>query len=728
MPIRTTARIAMVSLIAMAFMAPAHAQLRISQVGKGAGTNVNAFEAQFIELYNAGPVDVSLEGKSIQWASVAGSASWTKIDLHGSISAGGYWLIRTTGTRSFGVPFSPDQDRPVGFNGLPFSSVTYGDGAGKVVLADTTAPFTTNGCAAPDAAHVLDMVSWDDEASTAMCHEGSACALIPRLAGVGSTAVLRRCGGETDTDDNLNDFVVTARPPRNSSYSGSPLSPAVSGITQVTGQSGLGTATGYAGQTVLFTSVPTTCAGTVTGVTIDLAPIGGSAAQVMFDNGMNGDEVADDGVYSYLYTIPSSSSAPLDTYALVISATDSIGLTGTGLAPMTIAPTPPLNDLCGNAEVIPATALPVNVSVTGNLVSAGPINQINVECASAAGPGTSRDVWYSFTPVESAYYTVTTCNEVTAPGLFTSMATNLTIFASCPADDETDLIHFSIACNSNGCTNFIGGGPSTIGVYPMFEDVPYFIRVARYGSGDGVVGATFRLDITSEPFGACCLANGTCKTIKETACMALSGTPWGDDTTCSTTVCPPPPPPVNDDCANAVTLTPSVPEPGTSYGATGTDITTCDQTSWDSWYLFTPSSAAPVQFTATLVAGAQTPAIAVFDACPPVVDANLVCSAVPSSGSVNTLVFEGVPGTPYYVRVATNFSQRSEFTVVVENICVAADGDFDGDVDLADYAALESCLNGPAGAMGPGCACYDLDADADVDLSDFAGFQLLYGG
>jgi hypothetical protein len=52
------------------------------------------------------------------------------------------------------------------------------------------------------------------------------------------------------------------------------------------------------------------------------------------------------------------------------------------------------------------------------------------------------------------------------------------------------------------------------------------------------------------------------------------------------------------------------------------------------------------------------------------------------------------------------------------------DGDFDGDVDLDDAAALHSCRTGP-GRVDRLCDCrfLDIDHDGDVDLADFARVQ-----
>jgi hypothetical protein len=52
-------------------------------------------------------------------------------------------------------------------------------------------------------------------------------------------------------------------------------------------------------------------------------------------------------------------------------------------------------------------------------------------------------------------------------------------------------------------------------------------------------------------------------------------------------------------------------------------------------------------------------------------------------------------------------------------------GDFDGNgiVTLADYAELSFCVSGPGGSPPPECQFADLDWDGHVDLRDFAVFQ-----
>ena len=49
-------------------------------------------------------------------------------------------------------------------------------------------------------------------------------------------------------------------------------------------------------------------------------------------------------------------------------------------------------------------------------------------------------------------------------------------------------------------------------------------------------------------------------------------------------------------------------------------------------------------------------------------------------------------------------------------------------IDLADFAWWDACMTGPdAGPYAPGCEAFDFEFDGDVDLSDFAGFQRVFG-
>jgi hypothetical protein len=59
-----------------------------------------------------------------------------------------------------------------------------------------------------------------------------------------------------------------------------------------------------------------------------------------------------------------------------------------------------------------------------------------------------------------------------------------------------------------------------------------------------------------------------------------------------------------------------------------------------------------------------------------------------------------------------------DFTII--KCGLTADLDGDSDADLADYAALRACLNGPVAPVALPCSGADLNVDAHVDLRDFS--------
>jgi hypothetical protein len=346
----------------------------------------------------------------------------------------------------------------------------------------------------------------------------------------------------------------------------------------------------YQGQTVRFKAFAAPCSGTIVGLTADLSAVGGSATQTLYDDGTHGDEVAGDGIRTFDYVIPAPATAPMSTaanpqYLITYTATDSLGRVGLGQSALVVDPTPPSNDLCGNAQVIPGGPFPFSASVSGTNVSAtsgtttpmgaccaadnsctvtlrpdcsgaywksgavcsttsqtcatdigpdlaawveAPFGGVSTPCAGGGGYGnTSRDVWYSFTPQVAGSYTISTCNAGTG-----ALDTVLTVVDACPPD-ETTSIASAVACADEGCTATIFGGPSTIPSLSMDAGVPYLIRVARYGSGTGVTGGPFTLTIISGAYGACCSPTGGCTQGAPSACTGAS-VYQGDNVTCGT--------------------------------------------------------------------------------------------------------------------------------------------------------------------------------------------------
>ncbi len=68
------------------------------------------------------------------------------------------------------------------------------------------------------------------------------------------------------------------------------------------------------------------------------------------------------------------------------------------------------------------------------------------------------------------------------------------------------------------------------------------------------------------------------------------------------------------------------------------------------------------------------------------------------------------------------------FRVVRTLAPATGDFDFDGDIDVEDYAATTTCTTGPEGSVAASCSVFDLDVDGDIDMRDFAAFQIKFTG
>ncbi|WP_208295646.1 ExeM/NucH family extracellular endonuclease [Fibrivirga algicola] len=169
----------------------------ISQVYGGGGNSGATYRNDFIELYNRSSSPVSLAGWSVQYASATGS-SWQVTNLNGTIQPGGYYLIQEAGSTSTTFTSLPTPDAT---GNIPMSGT-----AGKVALVNVTTALSGT---CPMGASIIDFVGFG---TTANCFEGTG----PTAAPSNTLAVLRKLGGQTDTDNNAQDFATGAPTPRNS--------------------------------------------------------------------------------------------------------------------------------------------------------------------------------------------------------------------------------------------------------------------------------------------------------------------------------------------------------------------------------------------------------------------------------------------------------------------------------------------------------------------------------
>lgn len=173
-----------------------HAQVVISQIYGGGGNQGAPLSHDFVELFNAGPEKVNLNGYSLQHAATQGT-SWNHFNLSGEIESGGFLLIRAgTGQSNTGSTYPYDLS-----TGLALSAE-----AAKIAIVrrQTVLPAGTV-CPSTD---VLDLVGYG---TTTNCSKGRP--VSPNLNN--STAAIRisLC---TPSTDNSRDFRVGAPSPRSS--------------------------------------------------------------------------------------------------------------------------------------------------------------------------------------------------------------------------------------------------------------------------------------------------------------------------------------------------------------------------------------------------------------------------------------------------------------------------------------------------------------------------------
>jgi DNA/RNA endonuclease G (NUC1) len=176
----------------------------ISQIYGAGGNSGAVLKNDYVELHNSGSITQSVEGWSIQYASASGTGNFAAAALHGSIPAGGYYLVQLAGG-SVGASI-PTADATGTLN---LSGTT-----GKVALVNQATGLACNGnptgstpCSAEQLTHIIDLVGFGG----ATFFEG-AVAPAPST----TTAIFRKLAGNQDTDDNSADFVAGDPAPRNS--------------------------------------------------------------------------------------------------------------------------------------------------------------------------------------------------------------------------------------------------------------------------------------------------------------------------------------------------------------------------------------------------------------------------------------------------------------------------------------------------------------------------------
>lgn len=198
---RLLVALAFAALLLAAPAAPASSSgVVVSQVYAGGGNAGASFTNDFVELFNAGPASVSVDGWTVQYASAA-SAGWQTTALAGSIAPGHYYLVQLSSAAAIGASLpAPDA---TGTSNLAVSG-------GKVAVVTGSTALTCGDTAGScsGSSGIEDLVGYGSAAD----YEGTSAA----AALSSTTAAIRGGAGCTDTDSNADDFTADVPTPRNS--------------------------------------------------------------------------------------------------------------------------------------------------------------------------------------------------------------------------------------------------------------------------------------------------------------------------------------------------------------------------------------------------------------------------------------------------------------------------------------------------------------------------------
>lgn len=176
----------------------------ISQVYGAGGNTGAAYNADYVELFNAGSADFSLGGLSVQYASATGTGNFGGNPVVAlpavTLLPGQYFLVRLAGGITGAALPATDATGTINMSGT----------AGKVALVNSPGGLACNGgstsCSPAQQALILDLVGY----GTANFFEGAAAP-----APSATNAIFRAAAGCTDSNSNAADFAAAPAAPRN---------------------------------------------------------------------------------------------------------------------------------------------------------------------------------------------------------------------------------------------------------------------------------------------------------------------------------------------------------------------------------------------------------------------------------------------------------------------------------------------------------------------------------
>lgn len=349
----------LVSLVSAASAFAGTGGVVISQIYGAGGLSGANYRQDFITLFNPTASTVNANGWAIQIRSATSSAAFTVYPLPNfTLAPGQYYMIAGSSATlsSYGVmlPVTPDYQLETPFTGSPYTNPP---ASSQNILSSTsqTIALTSNTtqipagaygqtCPAVLASNLVDVVGF----GPSYCYQGTGPAptftTVDILPGGSYTAArstsITRVNQCVDQRDNSLDFVVTAQTFQNSASAKTPC-PA----TQLTASGSADPGVVYQGSPMTFTATTSASSGSgggggasgssgpggtvstgvgggaaLSSISINLAGIGGSATQQLYDDGTHGDAVSGDGVYSFATNV--SSSAAIGTHVANVIVTD----------------------------------------------------------------------------------------------------------------------------------------------------------------------------------------------------------------------------------------------------------------------------------------------------------------------------------------------------------------------------------------------------------------------
>jgi len=303
---------------------------------------------------------------------------------------------------------------------------------------------------------------------------------------------------------------------------GQPTNPSGVGSTNVTSVTNCGDNLITLRATVTPGTIPTSTGVSVTG---NLSSIGGGGSKMFFNNGTNGDLVANDNIWSF-QTLVADTTA-VGAASIPFTVTDAQLRNGAGIITFNVSqcpPPPPAYDNCAGAVAVDLSGGPASID---GYVTPRSATVTLPFCTSGLG---SR----------AAFYTV-----MGNGGTFT-----VDTSATTGTGSMTDTV-VAVYCATTGCSALrcIGGDDdSGTGNYSLFSfctqpNAQYLVVVTGFLGGTGSfnlavadTGTACSTAIPCAPSGACCIAvEGVCVITTAAACADQGGTYLGDNVACGST-------------------------------------------------------------------------------------------------------------------------------------------------------------------------------------------------